>query len=77
MSKYSKSSQSSQSLQLVERQGDKLFTTSLLVAEKFNKLHWIVLRAIRNLECSEEFCRNNYSTYFLISLFIRSVIGSL
>jgi Rha family phage regulatory protein len=35
-------------------------TTSLIVAEKFNKLHKNVLSAIRNLHCSEEFARLNF-----------------
>ena len=34
--------------------------TSLWVAEKFEKRHADVLRAIRELECSEEFSRRNF-----------------
>jgi len=37
------------------------FTTSLLVAEKFNKQHKDVLKALRNLDCSEEFSRRNFA----------------
>jgi|WetSurMetagenome_2_1015567.scaffolds.fasta_scaffold593703_2 Rha family phage regulatory protein len=40
---------------------DHVFTTSLLVAEKFNKNHRDVLKAIRNLECSEDFSRRNFA----------------
>lgn len=36
-------------------------TTSLLVAKRFNKQHKDVLRAIRNLECSEEFRQRNFA----------------
>jgi Rha family phage regulatory protein len=35
-------------------------TTSLLVAERFGKLHKNVLQAIERLECSEEFRRLNF-----------------
>lgn len=37
------------------------FTTSLLVAEKFNKQHKDVLKALRNLDCSEEFHGRNFA----------------
>ena len=36
-------------------------TTSLDIAEKFEKLHKEVLRAIRNVECSQEFNRRNFA----------------
>lgn len=42
-------------------QGDDIKTTSLLVAEKFGKLHKDVLRAVRNLHCSEEFNQRNFA----------------
>lgn len=38
----------------------KMFTTSLLVAEAFEKEHKNVLRDIENLECSPEFRRLNF-----------------
>lgn len=38
----------------------ELWTTSLIVAEKFKKLHKNVLRDIQKLECSEEFNRLNF-----------------
>ena len=38
-----------------------IFTTSLVVAEKFNKKHKDVLKALRNLDCSEEFSRRNFA----------------
>lgn len=45
----------------VFEQDDKLWTTSLEVAEKFGKRHDTVLRAVRNLECSDEFRRRNFA----------------
>lgn len=36
-------------------------TTSLIVAERFDKQHKDVLKAIRNLECSEEFTGRNFA----------------
>lgn len=46
---------------IVRQRGSTLFTTSLDVAEKFGKQHKDVLRAIANLECSEEFNRRNFA----------------
>lgn len=40
--------------------GDRLITTSLLVSKAFNKKHKNVLRAIDNLDCSEQFKRLNF-----------------
>lgn len=40
---------------------DDIKTTSLLVAEKFGKPHKDVLAKIRNLDCSEDFERRNFS----------------
>ncbi len=40
--------------------GQKLWTTSLDVAQKFGKMHKNVLRAIEKLECSPEFARLNF-----------------
>lgn len=37
------------------------WTTSLLVAQKFEKRHDTVLRAIRNLECSDDFRHRNFA----------------
>ena len=37
----------------------KQWTTSLNVAEVFNKNHFDVLKAIENLECSQEFAQRN------------------
>ena len=36
-------------------------TTSVQVAKRFGKLHKDVLRAIRNLECSDDFNRRNFA----------------
>ena len=46
---------------LIGLAGDKVMTTSLKVAETFDKKHKDVLRAIRNLECSEEFREPNFA----------------
>lgn len=40
--------------------GDRLITTSLAIANHFNKSHDKVLRAIRNLDCSPEFSKANF-----------------
>ncbi|CAK0769971.1 hypothetical protein CCP3SC15_4040004 [Gammaproteobacteria bacterium] len=45
---------------LVSVIGGQAKTTSLIVAEKFVKLHKNVLRAIDKLDCSEEFRRLNF-----------------
>lgn len=52
-------------MQLVITHKEKVTTTSRLVAEKFEKEHKDVLRAIRELDCSEDFSRRNFtpSTY--------------
>ncbi|MBU1665194.1 MAG: Rha family transcriptional regulator, partial [Gammaproteobacteria bacterium] len=39
----------------------EITTTSLDVAEKFGKNHFDVLKAIRNLGCSEEFAKSNFA----------------
>lgn len=46
--------------QLIQIAGTDMRTTSLLVAEKFGKRHDHVLRAIRNLDCSESFRLLNF-----------------
>lgn len=38
-----------------------VLTTSLVIAEKFNKKHCDVLRSIRSLECSVEFTERNFA----------------
>lgn len=40
---------------------NKVITTSLKVAEYFGKRHKDVLRAIRNLKCSDDFTRRNFA----------------
>ncbi|CQR43696.1 hypothetical protein THICB3320746 [Thiomonas sp. CB3] len=47
---------------LVNIEGDHTSTTSLIVSEAFGKLHAHVLRAIRGMECSEEFRRSNFGS---------------
>jgi Rha family phage regulatory protein len=42
-------------------QNDDIKTTSLLVAEKFGKLHKDVLKKIESLECSAEFIGRNFA----------------
>ncbi len=46
---------------LVTIEGDHATTTTLIIAEAFGKLHKDVLRAIRNMQCSEEFNRRNFA----------------
>lgn len=45
----------------IDVSGDNPTTTSVQVAKRFGKLHKDVLRAIRNLECSEEFRERNFA----------------
>ena len=45
---------------LVEVVDGKVICTSVMVAEKFNKEHYHVLRDIKNLECSQEFRDSNF-----------------
>ena len=40
---------------IVEIDGGNMFTTSLIVAQAFEKNHFDVLKAIKNLECSPQF----------------------
>ena len=46
---------------IVQIDDDKMFTTSLIVAEAFEKNHYDVLKAISNLECSPEFNERNFA----------------
>ena len=45
----------------IRSKGGQLFTTSIDVAEKFGKQHKDVLRAIQNLDCSDEFNGRNFA----------------
>lgn len=45
--------------------GDRLITTSLAIANHFNKRHKNILRDIEKLECSEKFRRLNFEPIFL------------
>lgn len=45
---------------IVVIENDQMFTTSLIVAEAFEKEHKNVLRDIENLECSKEFNALNF-----------------
>ena len=46
---------------LVELDHGEVWTTSLLVADKFGKRHADVLRAVEKLECSPEFSERNFA----------------
>lgn len=46
---------------LVKIEDGHATTTTLIIAEAFGKLHKDVLRAIRNVQCSEEFNRRNFA----------------
>lgn len=48
-------------MQLVIKYKEQVTTTSLLVAAKFSKRHDDVLKAIRNIECSDEFRARNFA----------------
>src|SRR5687768_12117805 len=56
-------------MQLVINYKNQVSTTSRLVAQKFEKRHSDVLRAIVNLECSRDFLQRN----FALSLYIRNL----
>lgn len=45
---------------LIQAHGRSLWTTSLLIADKFGKRHDNVLRAVAKLDCSNEFWRLNF-----------------
>ncbi|WP_230855801.1 Rha family transcriptional regulator [Vibrio kanaloae] len=46
---------------LVFNQGEHIRTTSLKIAEAFNKRHDDVLRRLRSLECSQDFIDRNFT----------------
>lgn len=46
---------------LVSVHDGKVTVSSLTIADHFNKQHAMVMRSIRNLECSEEFGRCNFA----------------
>lgn len=48
-------------MQLVHQSGDRLVVTTLEISNHFGKQHKDVLRAIRELDCSEEFNRRNFA----------------
>ncbi|NTU68001.1 MAG: hypothetical protein HGB02_03880 [Chlorobiaceae bacterium] len=43
------------------KDNERALTTSLLIAERFGRKHDIVLRAIRNMECSDDFNARNFA----------------
>jgi len=47
--------------QLVHQSGDRLIVTSLEISNHFGKRHDDVLKAVRNIECSQEFARRNFA----------------
>ncbi|AMV72211.1 hypothetical protein DBW_1857 [Desulfuromonas sp. DDH964] len=47
--------------QLVTITEEKVVTTSLVIAEAFEKRHDLVMRSIRGLECSNEFAARNFA----------------
>lgn len=54
-------------LKLVEVHGQKLTTTSLLIADKFGKSHNFVLKKIDRLQCSSKFHRANFAQSIYIA----------
>lgn len=53
---------------IVEIDGGNMFTTSLIVAQAFEKNHFDVLKAIKNLECSPQFNERNFAAVEYLSL---------
>lgn len=47
--------------QLVHQSGNRLITTTLEISNRFGRQHKDVLRAIENLECSQEFNGRNFA----------------
>jgi len=47
--------------QLVHQSGDRLIVTSLEISNHFGKRHDDVLKAVRNIDCSQEFARRNFA----------------
>lgn len=47
--------------QLVHQSGDRLVVTTLEISNRFGKQHKDVLKAIGNLDCSQEFNRRNFA----------------
>lgn len=45
---------------LVVMHSERPMVSSLLIAEKFDKAHSVILRKIRSLDCSKEFLLNNF-----------------
>lgn len=48
-------------MQLVHQNGQRLFVSSLDISNHFGRRHDDVLKAVRNLECSEKFRRRNFA----------------
>ena len=47
--------------QLVKNSNGELLTTSKIIADSFNKTHRDVIRALNNLDCSDEFRSANFA----------------
>ena len=47
-------------MDLVHMVDNEVFTTSMMVAEKFGKTHFHVMEAIKKLQCSQEFRASNF-----------------
>ena len=54
-------------VEIVEFKNGKLSTTSKLIADKFGKIHRDVLRAIDNLDCSDDFRVRNFAHSYYVS----------
>lgn len=59
----------------VKSDGEKAKTTSFKIAEKFDKEHKDVLKAIRNLECSESFNQRNFAPISYLDSYGRNQIS--
>ena len=58
---------SANDVEFVSIDGGEPRTTTLAVAEKFGRRHSDVLRAVKNLDCSEDFAKRNFALCFKIS----------
>lgn len=50
-------------MSLVQVHENRIVVNSLDIAKHFNKAHKDVLKALRNLECSEDFAKRNFTPW--------------
>ena len=52
---------------LIKVSNTELTTTTKIISDVFGKVHRVVLLAIKNLECSEEFRAHNFMLSYYVS----------